>query len=109
MLIFTLEITSPIKTIVIEAICTPTICSNVLSQDVKTVYLNYKHLMRIELADSCPETTKCIDVLIGVDYYYSCITGKVKRGENYEPPVINSCFGWIVCGYYEQPPVQLTL
>ena len=32
-----LKITSPIKTIVIEAICKPTICSNVLNQDVKTV------------------------------------------------------------------------
>ena len=62
-----LKITSPIKTIVIEAICTPTICSNVLNQDVKTVSSVYEHLKRIELADSSPETTKCIDVLISVD------------------------------------------
>ena len=62
-----LKITSPIKTIVIEAICMPTICSNVLNQDVKTVSSVYEHLKRIELADSSPETTKCIDVLISVD------------------------------------------
>ena len=101
-----LKITSPIKTIIIEAICTPTICSNVLTQDVKTVSSNYEHLKRIELADSSPEITKCIDVLMGVHYYYSCITGKVKRGKDYEPIVINSCFGWVVCGYYEQPFVS---
>ena len=100
--IVSLKITSPIKIIVIEAISTPTICSNVLNQDVKTVSSNYEHLKRIE----SPETTKCIDVLMGVDYYYSCITGEVKRGKDYEPIAINSCFGWIVCGYYEQPYVS---
>ena len=41
-----------------------------------------------------------------VDYYYSCITGEVKTGKDYEPIAINSCFGWIVCGYYEQPYVS---
>ena len=102
--IVTLKVTSPIKIIVIEAICTPTICSNVLNQDVKTVSSDHEHLKRIELADSSPDTTKCIDVLIGVDYYYSCITGEVKRGKDYKPIAINSCFSWIVCDYYEQPP-----
>ena len=97
-----MKIINPIKTIVIEAICTPTICSNVLNQDVKTVSSNYEHLKRIE----SPETTKCIDVLMDVDYYYSCITGEVKRGKDYEPIAINSCFGWIVCGCYEQPYVS---
>ena len=101
-----LKITSPMKTIVIEAICTPTIYSNVLNQDVKTVSLNYEHLKRIELADSSPETTEYVDVSMGVDYYYSCITGVVKRGKNYEPLATNLCFGWIVCGYYEQPSVS---
>ena len=79
---------------------------NVLNQDVKTVSSNYEHLKWIELADSSPETTKCIDVLKGVDYHYSCITGEVKRRKHYEPLAINSCFGWIVCGYYEQPSVS---
>ena len=57
-----LKISSPIKTIVIEAICAPTVCSKVLNQDVKIVSSNYEHLKWIELADSSPETTKCIDV-----------------------------------------------
>ena len=43
---------------------------------------------------------------MGVDYYYSCITGEVKRGKDYESLAINSCFGWIVCGYYEQTSVS---
>ena len=99
------KITSPIKTNVTEPICTPTICSNVLNQDVKTVSSNYEHLKWIELADSSRETTKCIDVLMGVHYYYSCIPGEVKRRKDYEPLAINSFFGWIA-GYYEQPSVS---
>ena len=43
-----------------------------------------------------------------VDYYYSCNTGEVKRGKDYEPLAINSCFGWIVCGSYEQPSASAT-
>ena len=45
---------------------------------------------------------------MGVDYYYyyySYITREVKRGKGYEPIAKNSCFGWILCGYYEQPSV----
>ena len=39
-----LKITSPIKTIVTEAICMPAICSNILNEDVKTVPSNYEDL-----------------------------------------------------------------
>ena len=85
-----MKIVNPIKIIAIEAICTPTICSNVLNQDVKTVSSNYEHLKQIELADSSLETTKCIDVLMGVNYYYYWITGEVKRGKDYESLAINS-------------------
>ena len=35
-----LKVTSSIKTNVIEAICTPTICSNILNEDLKTVSSN---------------------------------------------------------------------
>ena len=55
--IVSLKITSPTKTIVTDAICTPIISSNVLNQDVKTDSLNYEHSKRLELADSSPETT----------------------------------------------------
>ena len=41
----------------------------------------------------------------GCRLLYSYITGEVKGGKDYEPVAINSCFGWILCGYYEQPSV----
>ena len=40
---------------------------------------------------------------MGVDYYYSFITGAVKRGKSFERLAINSCF---MCGYYEQASVS---
>ena len=49
--IIPLKITSPINTILIKAIFMPTIYSNILNQNVKTVFSNYKHLKRLELAD----------------------------------------------------------
>ena len=98
-----MKITSATKTTVIEAICKPPICSNFLNQQVKIVSSNYEYLKPLELGDFCPETTKCMDILMGVDHYYSYITGKVKRGKDYEPLTINSCFNLIVCGYNKHP------
>lgn len=43
---------------------------------------------------------------MGVDYYYSFITGAVKKGKSFERLAINSCFIWILCGYYEQASVS---
>ena len=39
-----------------------------------------------------------IDMLVGLDYYYSFITGKTIRGMPNEPVAIESIFGWIICG-----------
>ena len=43
---------------------------------------------------------------MGVDYCYSFITGAVKKGKSFERLAINSCFIWILCGYYEQASVS---
>ena len=59
---------------------------------------NFKNL---QLADFSNESNKCIDVLIGVDYYYSCILGETKRGKDSDLIAVNSHFGWIICSHYE--------
>ena len=93
----------------VEALCTPTICSNVLNQDVKTVSNHYEHHKNLQLADFSNESNKCIDVLIGVDYYYSCILGETKRGKDSDPIAVNSHFGWIIYGHYENSIVSTNL
>ena len=74
-----LKLLSSSKEIVLEALCTPKICSNVLNEDVKTVSNHYEHLKNLQLTDFLNESNNCIDVLIGIDYYYSCILGETKR------------------------------
>ena len=74
-----LKLLSSSKEIVVEALCTPTICSNVLNQEVKTVSNHYEHFKNLRLADFSNEINKCINVFIGVDYYYSRILGESKK------------------------------
>ena len=40
---------------------------------------NYKHLKHLALADNNFNTMMSIDILVGIDFYYSIITGKIVR------------------------------
>ena len=74
-----INVLNPIKSVVIEAICVPFICSDILSQKVHSVASQYEHLQNLTLADSSPDGNKCIQILVGVDYCYSCIGSEIKR------------------------------
>ena len=65
--------------------------------NVKAVSTNLNHLKNLRLADSSNTDTKSINILIGLDFYYSFVTGDIIRGEPYEPIALNSIFGWILC------------
>ena len=39
--------------------------------------------------------------LIGMDYYYSYVSGAQIKAQPNEPIAINSIFGWIICGCYK--------
>ena len=43
---------------------------------------------------------KKLDMLIGLNYYYTSITGE-SRGKQSEPIALKSIFGWIICGYFK--------
>ena len=72
-----------------------------LSQNVHSVASQYEHLQNLTLADSSPDGNKRIDILVGVDYYYSCIGSEIKRGSENQPLAISSIFGWVLCGCNE--------
>ena len=42
-------------------------------------------------------------MLIGLDYYYTFITGESIRGKQSEPIALKSTFGWIICRYFKNP------
>ena len=57
-------------------------------------------MKNLKLADSSNTDTKSVNILIGLDYYYLFVTGDIIRGEPNEPIVLNSIFGWILCGTF---------
>ena len=48
------------------------------------------------MADSSANSD--IDLLIGSDYYWNLLTGKVKTGKPGEPVAVETVFGWILNG-----------
>ena len=102
--------TSSNEIITIEAICTPVICEAITNQNVKTVSRNYNHLKNLKLADSSEKENKNIDILIGLDYYYQLVTGEIIRGEINEPVALNTVFGWVIGGEFQNTSrVQLNV
>ncbi|KRY56766.1 LETM1 and EF-hand domain-containing protein 1, mitochondrial [Trichinella britovi] len=43
------------------------------------------------------ETPLMIDVLIGIDYYYEFVTGRMRRRATGGPVALETVFGWVVC------------
>ena len=84
----------------VEAICVPDICSPLKNQNIDLAVQRYEHLENLELAD-CSEGSDNlnVDVLIGLDFYFSFVTGVVKKGRE-GPVAIESTLGWIISGVY---------
>ena len=39
-----------------------------------------------------------LNILIGLDFYYSLLSGRIKKGLPSDPVAVESVFGWIICG-----------
>lgn len=66
----------------VVALVVPLICSPLTSQPIDESVKVYKHLEGLELADSAGATDALdVDVLVGTDWYWSLVTGKVVRSE----------------------------
>ena len=88
--------------IYLELLVVPEICSPLSSQLPKFVKLNYPHLRSLYLSDfvNC-ENGMNIDILIGTNFYYQFMTGKIIRGPTIHDPVaLESVIGWILSGPY---------
>ena len=68
------------KLVTIEVICYPMICSELNNQDIFCAVGNYVHLQGLSLVDNTRYENENIDLLIGIDYYYSCVNGAQIRG-----------------------------
>ena len=87
----------------LEAICIPTICSPLMNQafDLSECREQYKHLADLQLADDQKHNEgMTIDLLIGLDFYFSMMDGEIRRGER-GPVALRSIFGWVLCVKYQ--------
>ena len=57
----------------------------------------FKHLHKLQLARP-PWVKNEMDILIGLDYYFSLMTGVTGN-----PIALESCLGWIICGRMNFP------
>ena len=59
----------------VEAFCTPVVCFPLTNQRIEFVKEYYPHLTALELADNTDSQSELkIDILIGMDYYFSFFT-----------------------------------
>ena len=81
--------------VTIKALSFPVICSSLPSRiNVE----EFSHLDGLELADDIEhDGNEEIDVLIGSDYYWTIVTGEMKKGES-GPVAVNSKLGWLLSG-----------
>ena len=81
----------------IEALCTPFICSSLEVPSSEEIKCEYGYFGGLEIAQS-PEARADVDILVGLDYYFSFISGNCRRGPPGCPVAMESTLGWLVCG-----------
>ena len=82
----------------LSALVVPVVCDPVCCQPVSLTQSTYDYLSELDLADSSISGNKLdIDVLIGSDYYWMLVTGRVLRNQD-GPTAIHSRLGWILSG-----------
>ena len=85
------------KNVYVEALVIQTFRSNLYNQySSSTISNNYPHLKNLKLAQKSNDTYVKIGILVGLDYYYNFIFGKVIQGKQNEPIALESTLEWII-------------
>ena len=94
-----------------SAVVVPFVCNSLTSQPINQSAKHYDHLHGLKLADAAnSDDVLEIDVLVGSDFYWKLVTGKIARGWT-GPTAIQTKVGWILSGpaQSQQTSVNLTL
>ena len=85
--------------VTLEALVVPFICVPLENPPLQAIKCNYEHLEKLPLAENVGDNKDLeIDILVGLDYYYSIMTGKIVRGTPSQHIAVESIVGWIICG-----------
>ena len=86
------------NSLMVPTVVVPHICDPVQTQPITSCQSIYKHLANLELADATNSAAKLqIDVLIGSDYYWQLVTGRVVKGPK-GPTAVETKLGWVLSG-----------
>ena len=82
----------------LSALVVPVVCDPVCCQPISLTQSSYDYLLELDLANSSLSGNKLdIYILIGSDYYWMLVTGRVLRDKD-GPTAIHSRLGWILSG-----------
>ena len=85
--------------LVTTALAVPAICKPLATQTIEFAQEKYSHLSELTLADNCSGNEDSpIDILVGLDQYYSIVTGRIIRGDANEPVALSTHFGYVLGG-----------
>ena len=90
----------------------PMICEPLVGQPISECIEGNQHLASLELADLTESgSTSTVDILIGADYYWEIVTGRVCRGESGPTGIHKSLDGYYLVQRNSSmvAPVMLTL
>ena len=93
-----------LEIISLEALCAGFICLPLKNQPVEFTHKSYSHLQNLYLANSA--TSIDTDLLIGSDYFWDLVTGKVRAGKPGEAVAVETVFEWILNGPVANKPVH---
>ena len=80
----------------VEALTAPVICRPADAVDVYPT--KWPHFQDINFPEKFPRNEQEIDVLIGLDFYYSFVSRDDVRGGPNEPVALRTSLGWVFCG-----------
>ena len=83
----------------VEALCVPYMCSPLKEHFVQEIQSQFHDLKELQLSEKKQQNEiTYIDILTRLDFYYSLVSGRVKRGFPSDSVAVESVFRWIVSG-----------
>mgnify|MGYP003430242405 FL=1 len=75
----------------------PFICEPLSGQPTDIAVERFKYLSGLDLADPDDTDNLPISILIGADYYWKVVTGRIIHGR-VGPTAVQTKFGWVLSG-----------
>ena len=81
---------------------TEEICMPLNRQAIDVKILNSKYIQGVQMAENYSvENNSSIGILLGLDYYWNVVSGKIRRSKSL-PIAVETLFGWMLVGKTQQ-------